>query len=176
MLAFAMLLPASVLAEGKQKGKIHPMKEMWAQLGLTPEQETKLKELHKQTAPARREQFKKIEELRGKIKTELLKDKPSKKVLDDYATQMGNLHKQMNLSSIDHLLKVKAILTPEQFKKFTEKGPMGGPGAHMRGHRGEGTHGSMKGGDGEGRMRKHRGNADCEKGKDCCKKKGEEKK
>ena len=145
MLAFAILLPASASAQEKQRVKNHPMKEMWAELGLTSEQETKLKELHRQTAPNRREQMKKIEELRGKIKTELLKDKPSQKVLDDYAAQMGDLHKLMNLSSIDHLLKVKEILTPEQFKKFTEKGPMGGP------------HGSMRDGDRENRMRKHKG-------------------
>jgi len=173
MLAFAMLLPASALAQEKQRGKGEHMKERWAQLGLTPEQETKLKELHQKSAPARREQFKKIEEVRAKINAELLKEKPSKKVLDGYAAQMGNLHKQMNESAIDHLLKVKAILTPEQFKKFTEKGPMGGPGARMHGrNRGEGQ-GPAKGKDGEARGRKHK---DCERGEDCCKKKGDGKK
>jgi len=172
-----MLLPISASAsQEKQREKNHHMKEVAAQLGLTPEQETKLKELQKQAAPARREQMKKIEELRGKINAELLKEKPSKKVLDDYSTQMGNLHKQMNLLSIDLLLKAKTILTPEQFKKFTEKAPMGNPGARMRGHhRGEG-HGGMKGGDGEARTHKGKDGAEHDKKESCNKKKSEVKK
>ena len=157
MLAFTMLLPISALADGKQKGKGHPMKKTWMRLGLTSEQETRLKELHWQTATDRRELEIKIKELRGKIKMELLKDKPSQKVLDDYAAQMGDLHKQKNLSSIDHLLKVKKILTPEQFRTFAEKGPMGGSGAHIRGHRDEESRGHIKYGDRETRMRKHKG-------------------
>jgi len=166
-----MLLPASALAEEKQKGKGEYMKEKWAQLGLTAEQETKLKELHQKTAPARREQMKKMKDVREKINAELLKEKPSKKVLEDYAAQMGNLHKQMNTSAIDHLLKVKAILTPEQFKKFTEKGPMGGPSARMRGH-----HRGEKSGNEEGRMRKHKDGAEHDKKESCNKKKSDVKK
>lgn len=151
MLAFTMLLPASVLSQERQRGGSGGMREKMTQLELTPEQETKLRELHRQNAPARREQNRKINEVREKINAELIKDKPSIRVLDDYAAQMGNLHRQMNVFSIDHMLKVKAILTPEQFKMFTEMAPMGDPSAHSRTPRGEDAPG------GEVRTRENRG-------------------
>ena len=172
MLALTMLLPTAGWSQERQKQKDHPMREKWAQLGLTEQQETKLKELHKKAAPARRERMKKIGEVREQIKQELLKEKPSKKTLDDYANRMGALHKEMNAASIDHLLKVKAILTPEQFAKFTDKGFMGGPGANRaRMHRGE--EGSTKGNAHRTRAQKQKG-ADCDKGKSCCREKGGE--
>lgn len=173
MLVFAMLLPTSAFAQEKQKGKHHSMKGKWAQLELTPEQVSKLKELREGSAPARKEHREKVREVRGKIKEELLKDRPSQRVLDDYAAQMGDLHEKLNTASINHLLQVKEILTPEQFKIFTEKGPKGGPGAHIRKHRGDGAPDSMKCKHGETRMRKHKGGEDCDKSESGRKKKGE---
>jgi hypothetical protein len=63
---------------------------------------------------------------------------------------MGELQKKMNIASIDHLLNVKAVLTPEQFRKFTNRVPMGGSpgssGSSSSGSRGR-THESSSDGD-----------------------------
>jgi Spy/CpxP family protein refolding chaperone len=164
-----MLLPAAGWSRETQRRDRHPMKKKMEKLGLTSQQEAQLKELHTQTAPVRKERMGKIKELRGEIKQELLKDKPSRTALDNYAAQMGNLHKLQNEESIKHLLKVKEILTPEQFVKFTDKGLMDGPGARTHNNKSDGFHKKCD-------SEKHRAHkqkcADCDKDGACCKKKG----
>jgi len=122
------LLPCAGFADGKKDGREHPGKKMFAELGITSEQEARLKEIHSASAPAKKLSQQQIEVVRQKIKIELQKEKPSKSALNKYAAEIGNLHKQKNLATIDHLLKVKAVLTPEQFNKLSERGFIGGPG------------------------------------------------
>jgi len=115
-LTFALLASASVSADDKRDE--HPARRMWAELNLTADQEAKFKEINAQYAPARRENSQRIEELREKINQEILRDKPSKSMLIQYAGTIGELQKKMSLASVGHLLDVKAVLTPEQFKMF----------------------------------------------------------
>jgi len=115
-LAFALLVSAPVSADDKRDD--HPARKMWAELNLTAEQEAKFKEINAQYAPARRENAQRIEELREKINQEILRDKPSKSMLIQYAGTIGELQKKMSLASVGHLLDIKAVLTPEQFKMF----------------------------------------------------------
>jgi Spy/CpxP family protein refolding chaperone len=122
------LLPYSGFADDKKGPREHPGKKMFAELGLTPEQEAKLKEIRAAAAPAKKLHQQQLEVVRQKIKVELQKEKPSKSALNKYAAEAGSLHKQMNLASIDRLLKIKAVLTPEQFNKLSERGFMHGPG------------------------------------------------
>jgi Spy/CpxP family protein refolding chaperone len=107
---------AAVLAEDKREE--HPARRMWAELNLTADQEAQFKEINSRHAPARRESAQRIEELREKINQEILRDKPSKSMLIQYAGTIGELQKKMSLASVSHLLEVKAVLTPEQFKTF----------------------------------------------------------
>jgi len=125
---------ASVNASADDKREEHPARRMWAELNLTAEQEAQFKEINARHAPARRENAQRIEELREKINQEILRDKPSKSMLIQYAGTIGELQKKMSLASVNHLLDVKSVLTPEQFKTFvsmssaTTGGRRGGSG------------------------------------------------
>jgi hypothetical protein len=78
--------------------------------------------------------------VREKAKAELLKASPSKQVLDDYASQLGDLHKQLVQNLHLQALKAKTILTPEQFSKMVNFQWMG-PEQGMTGmHRGKGNY------------------------------------
>jgi Spy/CpxP family protein refolding chaperone len=126
------LLPNAGLADDKKDRREHPEKKIFAELGITPEQEAKLKEIRSASAPTKKLYLKQIDVVRQKVKVELQKEKPSKAALNKYAAEIGNLHKQMNLASIDRLLKVKAVLTPEQFNRLSERGFMHGSGGPDR--------------------------------------------
>jgi len=112
----AMLAPVSATADDKREE--HPARRMWAELNLTADQEAQFKEINARHAPARRENSQRIEELREKINQEILRDKPSKSMLIQYAGTIGELQKKMSLASVNHLLDVKSVLTNEQFKTF----------------------------------------------------------
>ena len=143
------LAPVSGSADDNRGQREHPGRRLWRELNLTPEQEVKFREINSRHAPVRRDNARMIESLREKINQELLRDKPSRSTLIQYAGQMGELQKKMNIASIDHLLNVKAVLTPEQFRKFTNRVPMGNPGSagsSSSGSRGR-THESSSDGD-----------------------------
>jgi Spy/CpxP family protein refolding chaperone len=108
---------------------------MLEELNLTAEQEAQFKEINARYAPARRESAQRIEELREKMNQEILRDRPSKSALIQYAGTIGEIQKKMSLASVGHLLDVKAVLTPEQFRTFVSMSPAT-TGA-KRGRRGE---------------------------------------
>jgi Spy/CpxP family protein refolding chaperone len=110
----------------------HPARGMWEELNLTAEQEAQFREVNARHAPMRREHAQRIEDLRGRINQELLKDRPSRSLLAQYAGQMGEIQKRMNIESVNHFLNVKAILTPEQFKIFTDRVSVGSPSGGRR--------------------------------------------
>jgi Spy/CpxP family protein refolding chaperone len=103
----------------------------------------------------REKHFEAVRKVRDKIKDELLKDSPSRKTLYGYAGELGELHKQITKERSNHLLKVKKILNPEQFKKLIEhenrmgKGKFGNRG-HRKGRRGGKGNGRPRDGSGPG--------------------------
>jgi len=99
---------------------------MFGELGLTAEQKEKLNGLHSEMGAARKKNFEAVRTIREKTKEELLKEEPSKSTLDSYAGELGNLHKEISIARHDHLLKVKQILTAEQFSKIVNKEWRGG--------------------------------------------------
>jgi Spy/CpxP family protein refolding chaperone len=88
----------------------------WKDMNLTTEQQEKLKALHEEMQVTRDKHKDEVMSVRKKISEELLKDAPSTTTLDGYAKELGDLHAKMTRERYDHLLKVKKILTPEQFK------------------------------------------------------------
>ena len=94
---------------------------MFAGLNLTDDQQTKLKALHDEMMTIRKKHMEAVKTVRDKMKTELLKSDASQNTLYGYAGELGELHKQMTKDRTDHLLKVKKVLTPEQFSKLVEK-------------------------------------------------------
>jgi Spy/CpxP family protein refolding chaperone len=128
-------LTISAMPDSAMMGKHH--EKMMQELKLTADQNTKLKELHKQHRDAMKPFFEKMKGIRDKVKTELLKPQPSNQILDGYAVELGDLHKQMAQKRNEHLLQIKAILSADQFSKLVNRECMGpgmkGDGPHMKG-------------------------------------------
>lgn len=128
-----------------------PFQKMFKELKLTPDQQTKLKAQHRQMKEEGKAIFEQMKGIRDKVRTELLKDKPSKATLDDYATQLAELHKQLIRKRHEHLLGAKAVLTPEQFSKLVNreyKGPgQMGKGLYKRMGKDSCKHGPGMGGE-----------------------------
>jgi Spy/CpxP family protein refolding chaperone len=106
----------------------------WAQLNLTEDQKAKLKTLRADMKDFRKTNFEKMKSLLDKSKDELLKAAPSKTVLYGYAKEMGDLHKAISEKMADHMLKMKTILTKEQFQKLLSKDFWHGMGQPGKGH------------------------------------------
>lgn len=123
------LSPLAVTAQPSDSARAKNMEKMFADLNLTKDQKEKLTSLHEALNGSHKQVFDQMKALREKIKAELLKQQPSKQVLDGYVAQFGDLHKQLAQKRIDHMLRVKAILTPEQFAKLLsrEDNSPGGP-------------------------------------------------
>jgi Spy/CpxP family protein refolding chaperone len=113
-----MVLPPMVSAQPNDTMMQKPFQKMIHDLKLTPDQQAKLQAQHRQMREEGKLIFAQMKGIRDKEKMELLKDKPSKAALDDYATQLAELHKQLIQKRHEHLLQAKAILTPEQFSKL----------------------------------------------------------
>ncbi|MCL2220223.1 MAG: periplasmic heavy metal sensor [Chitinispirillia bacterium] len=113
---------------GRGGGREHPGRRMVEELNLTADQEARFREISARHGPIRRDYSRRIEELREKINQELLRDRPSRSLLAQLAGQMGETQKKMNIASVEHFLDVKAVLTAEQFQKFTEMASVGGSG------------------------------------------------
>jgi Spy/CpxP family protein refolding chaperone len=116
---------------------------IWGELGLSEEQQSKLKELHEEIRTARKEHWAKMKELRDQVRAELAKEKPSRSALDGFIAQQADHHRVMTATRIDHLLEIKEILTKEQFDKLLDRHWIGGRGGcgHRKGGRGRGGHG-----------------------------------
>jgi Spy/CpxP family protein refolding chaperone len=112
------------------------------ELGLSADQKAKLKDLREEMKGVRKEHMEKMKALLDKSKEELLKASPNKGVLYGYAKQSGDLRRIMAQKEADHLLKVKAILTPEQFKQLLSKDFRHGAGRGPTGPRDKGPHGN----------------------------------
>jgi Spy/CpxP family protein refolding chaperone len=111
-------------------------------LGLNQEQQSKLLKIHNEMRNIREKHRDSIVSVRLKIRNELAQPKPSKQILDGYAVELGKLHTDQIQNNTEQMLKIKEILTPEQFSKVIDKGWMGqGKGMHGRfnGKRGTGT-------------------------------------
>jgi Spy/CpxP family protein refolding chaperone len=116
----------------------------WASdLGLTQEQKSNLLKIHKEMREIRLKQRENVASLRLKIKNELNQPNPSKPILDGYAVDLGKLHTMQIQNNTEQMLKIKAILTPEQFSKLIDKK---WDGRGMSGHRQiKGMHGNGAG-------------------------------
>jgi Spy/CpxP family protein refolding chaperone len=101
-------------AEGKRMNAIHE------KLGLNDEQKTKVEKLND-------DHFKKVGELRKDLKAatdglkaELEKEKTNKSAIKKLSKRIKNAQSKMVDLRTDHILNLKGILSPEQFKKLNE--------------------------------------------------------
>ncbi|MBN1602572.1 MAG: Spy/CpxP family protein refolding chaperone [Chitinispirillaceae bacterium] len=118
----------------------------WKDMKLTTQQQENLKTLHDQMQETRKKHKNEVKTVRKKISDELLKDTPSTADLDTYSRELGDIHVRMTQERYNHLLKVKQVLTTEQFKMmisredckkhYRHKGKMGSPNGPDRKHAG----------------------------------------
>jgi Spy/CpxP family protein refolding chaperone len=133
----ATLLAAGTLAMALGPGGGRMAKD----LGLTPEQQQKMKDLrttHQQEVSPIREQ---IKAKMLDIRLEMEKDAPDTGVLDRLVGEAETLKASLHKARLHHLLDLKKILTPEQWQKarehFLAQGGRDGEGErHGRGERG----------------------------------------
>jgi Spy/CpxP family protein refolding chaperone len=132
--AFSLLVAPAWSEMGERAG--------WASdLGLTQEQQSKLLQIHNEMRDIRVKHRESIASVRLKIRNELSQPNPSKQILDGHAVELGKLHTEQIQNNTEQMLKIKVILTPEQFSKVIDKG--------WAGHR-KGAHGKFKGNRGSG--------------------------
>ena len=129
-LAVTLLPTIGMASDGEQAST--SARRLWEELNLTPDQEAKFRDINAKHAPARRDHARRLEEVRARMNQELLKDRPSRSLLAQYAGQMGEFQKQMNIASVNHMLDVKAVLTAEQFNTFLSRASIGGSGGTRR--------------------------------------------
>jgi Spy/CpxP family protein refolding chaperone len=117
----AYAMPDSTHAARHMSMQDSSHQKIWAELNLTADQKVKLKTMREDAQQSRTAIFDKMKDLRDKSKQELLKEKPSKDVLYGYAKQLAEEQKILAEHMADHMLKLKSILTKEQFEKVLSK-------------------------------------------------------
>lgn len=99
----------------EKKGKF---RDALAELKLTETQKQELMKLRKERKAEQKQNVEALQQLRRQIKEELLKKDPDRKKLDSYSEQIALTHKKIAGSMISHLLKVKTVISQEQFEKL----------------------------------------------------------
>jgi Spy/CpxP family protein refolding chaperone len=132
VMAVVMSIIAAAVAAPQDSCRTEMAKgeKMAKELGLSTQQKAQFKDLHREMREAHNDQIDKMKALLEKSKEELLKPAPSKDILYGYAREMGELHRVMAEKEAEHLLKVKAVLTPDQFVKLLSR-----DFKHDKGHR-----------------------------------------
>jgi len=105
---------------GQGAGQFHKDKKaaIARELNLTPEQDKLLKDAKTAHRAEMTASAGVLKEKRRQLKEALAKPGVTKQQLEPIAAEMKQLQSQMVDSRIDGILKVKAILTPEQFQKL----------------------------------------------------------
>jgi len=99
-------------------GGIEENAKIAKKLDLTKDQQAKLKTLWTSLAAQNKDTQSKIKAIREEEKKELLSPSPNQQALYGYAKEINDLQGAMAEKRLEHLLKVKEILTPDQFKKL----------------------------------------------------------
>ncbi len=120
-------------ALARREGKGMPMAE---ELDLTKEQKSQLKEMREKNREQHRARREAMDAAREEME-QALKSDASDKQLREKFEKLEKLQSEFAKERFDHILAIRAILTPEQRAKF--RGMGGGPG-----ERGEGRMGRME--------------------------------
>jgi Spy/CpxP family protein refolding chaperone len=142
MLAFMLCLGCAGVyaAERIPKG-------IFKDLNLTADQEKQMKGLFERQKEDEKKKFEKIRGLQDKMDNEFVKDRPDESRIKSTANDIKKIQTELLDEHFSHLLALRKVLTPDQFKKFIEKGKKmrgnkdrGGKGFwHMRHPSGEGS-------------------------------------
>ena len=140
MVTFALLtgllFSPALAGEKPAKGKPGP-RGLWAEMDLNEEQKAELKKLKTEHHESARAAFAKVKAVREKVKAELEKEKPDPKALQAASKEAGLAAEELSNQRVDYLLRLKKVLTKEQFAKLLSKEWVA---AGHDGHWGRGKH------------------------------------
>jgi Spy/CpxP family protein refolding chaperone len=97
-------------------------KDIFKGLNLTADQQKQMQSLFERQRTEEKKDFEKIKELQGKLDEEFLKDRPDESKIRATANDIKKIQIKLLDKHFDRLFDLRKILTPEQFKKFIEKG------------------------------------------------------
>lgn len=127
--ATTFLLSSSVYAEhshGREgrmeqsaREKKHEM--LVEELGLTPEQETRLKQQREEFRNKNKELMEKMRSKRKELKQELEEPNIDRAKVDKIIGDIKNLTGEKLSNRVNKIISMKKILTPEQFEKLQDK-------------------------------------------------------
>jgi Spy/CpxP family protein refolding chaperone len=113
--------PAPDLQElSEKKGSKKGYGKWREKMGFTPEQDIQLKDLRDEFREVSSGIFKTLSENQHQIFEELDQENPDQEKLDRLAVETGQLHAQLRKETIQHMLAIKAVTTPEQYQKMAE--------------------------------------------------------
>lgn len=95
--------------------------ELYKELGLSGEQKKMLDENKAKNKDAMKETFSQMKEKRELMKEELQKEEINTAKVTEINNELKALQSKMQDAKLSSILEVRQILTPEQFKKFSEK-------------------------------------------------------
>ena len=105
---------------GKKGNPEAKFEEMNTKLGLTAEQQAKMKAQRETSRVASEELRKKVKESREKLRIELEKSTTTLESVQPLVTEIKNLESQLIDARVQQVFALKAILTPEQYAKFQQ--------------------------------------------------------
>ena len=90
------------------------------QLNLTPQQEAQIKQLQMFNRQKAKELFLRLKEKRKELADELDKERSNPIKIRALIAQLKNIQGRLIEQRVEDVLKMKEILTPEQYQKFSE--------------------------------------------------------
>jgi len=94
--------------------------KIFEKLNLTPEQETKIREFQKSERQSAKAIHSDMEKKREALKVELDKPVSDQAKIKTLVAEMKDIHGKLIEQRVNGALKMKEILTPEQFAKFKD--------------------------------------------------------
>lgn len=88
------------------------------ELNLTPKQKEEFKHHRKEMDKVFKEHHKEIAKYANKMKVEMRKDRPDKRIVHNCIKDIGDIRVKIQIKRVDSLLKLRESLTKEQRLKF----------------------------------------------------------
>lgn len=89
-------------------------------LNLTPEQQERLRPLESVYCQCRNELAVAIDQRRLRLGSMLLQDAPDLAEVDKLLQEIAQLQSTMEKETVEHILKIRRVMTPEQSRGFTQ--------------------------------------------------------
>ncbi|NHB67255.1 Spy/CpxP family protein refolding chaperone [Perlabentimonas gracilis] len=104
--------------EGFSRQRPNLGRSISTELGLTPEQETVFEELRRSYFEENLEIRRAIQAHHRMIMQELDAENPNRVKLDSLAAEIGHLHEQQQLATIEHFVTLREVCSPEQYQNL----------------------------------------------------------